>query len=545
MGISGISGLLCTPVLAESLVAASSVDEAGSVGEALSAEVEHQPQFSRVAAPCKLPQKHLENCAIPTFSAIEPATVEPVATDALAADLTSAPSTTAQDIAESPVVSAIVVDSIEDSGHHSPTADPPARPVEAAPDMPSSEMSLSEMPLSEMPLSEMPSSDMSSPDMPLSMAIVPQTTMSQPAFSANLTSFSPNGMITADPAQSERDYWPATSAHHSPVASLDSPLQRQPISQANPAPDTLAPNALAAQIPKADERHPDALQTQVPEAEFSEADALDTELGSLRVRQLRSREDEELGILRLLQTTPVPKSKPKSPIAFLTGRLGYFSSENIFRSNVRLSEQVYQSGLTFYLFPRLSEDTSLYAIAETNLARYENFPSVNYNEIEFQFGIRQRIAPRTFAQIGWQHQRLYAPGYREQLFGVNAIDTLISHRSILNDQMWLDSFYQARLGFAQPSSASRFRQTFTLSLNYGITQDLRTSLLYQLDFDDYTQTARYDTYQQVLGVVSYKVTPESRISLFGGTRFGRSSIAGVNLNDTFYGAGLNVSLPLF
>ena len=85
----------------------------------------------------------------------------------------------------------------------------------------------------------------------------------------------------------------------------------------------------------------------------------------------------------------------------------------------------------------------------------------------------------------------------------------------------------------------------TLSLNYGVTRDLRTSLLYQLDFDDYTQVSRFDTYQQVLGVISYDLTPESRVSLFGGTRFGRSSTRGVNLNDTFYGAGLNVSVPLF
>ncbi|MEL6777741.1 MAG: hypothetical protein AAFO06_10835, partial [Cyanobacteria bacterium J06597_16] len=131
------------------------------------------------------------------------------------------------------------------------------------------------------------------------------------------------------------------------------------------------------------------------------------------------------------------------------------------------------------------------------------------------------------------------------LFSVSYIDTLISHRSILNSKTWLDSFYQARLGFADPDTASRFRQTFSLSFNHSINQDLRTSLLYQLDFDDYTQVSRYDTYQQLLGIVSYRITPESRISVFGGTRFGRSSSPGVNLDDTFYGAGLNVSVPLF
>lgn len=276
-----------------------------------------------------------------------------------------------------------------------------------------------------------------------------------------------------------------------------------------------------------------------------EDDVLDDELGTLRLIQLRSRDNEELGILRLLQTAQAPPPLPKPPIAFLGGRLGFLDTENAFRSTPQLEDQIYQSGLTFFVFPRISDNTSLFAIAETNLARYSNFDSVNYNEVEVQAGIRQRLLPRTFAQIGWRNQKLYSPGYRERLFSVHYIDTLISHRSIINKKTWLDSFYQMRLGFADPQSASRLRQTFTLSLNYGISRNFRTSLLYQLDFDDYTQVSRFDTYQQVLGVISYNLTPESRVSLFGGTRFGRSSTRGVNLNDTFYGAGLNVSVPLF
>ncbi len=272
---------------------------------------------------------------------------------------------------------------------------------------------------------------------------------------------------------------------------------------------------------------------------------LDEELGDLRVRQLRSREAEELGILRLLQTAQVAPARPKPPTAFLAARIGYLGSENPFRNRSGLSDQIYQSGLAFYLFPRLSNDTNLYAIADAGLIRYESFPSINYNEVELQFGIRQRLLPRTYAQIGWRNQRLFSPGDRENLFTANTIDTLISHRLLFNPRLWLDSFYQARIGFTNPSAASRFCQTLTLSVNYSLARNLRTGLLYQLDFDDYTQIPRYDTYQQVLGVISYNVTPESRLSLFGGTRFGRSSATGINLSDTFYGAGLNVSIPLF
>ena len=286
-------------------------------------------------------------------------------------------------------------------------------------------------------------------------------------------------------------------------------------------------------------------QVQIREDSGQRDRQLDEELGILQVKPVRSRDTEELGILQLLQTAQARAPQPTPPIAFLTVRTGYFSSENIFRSDPSLSEEVYQTGLSFYLSPRLSDRTSLYVIAETNVVRYEKLSRVSYNDLGIQVGLRQRLFPRTFVQVGWRNQQLYSRGYRDKLFNINAIDALISHRSILSNKIWLDSFYQARWGFTSPSTGSRFRQTLTLSLNYGVTRNLRGSLIYQLDFDDYTQVPRFDTYHQLLGVVSYNVNETSRVSLFGGTRFGRSSVSEVSLEDTFYGAGLNVSLPLF
>ncbi|EDX85289.1 hypothetical protein S7335_2988 [Synechococcus sp. PCC 7335] len=270
---------------------------------------------------------------------------------------------------------------------------------------------------------------------------------------------------------------------------------------------------------------------------------LDDDLGTLRLQQTRSREDEDLGVLRLLQTTqaPPPPPNPKLPIAFLGGRLGFLNTDNAFRTETAIEEQIYQSGLTLYLFPRLSENTNLYAIAGTSLARYE----IDYNEVEVQAGIRHRLFRRTFVQVGWRNQKLYTPGYRERLLGVNYLDAMVSHRRILSKRAWVDGFYQLRLGFADPANASRLRQTLISSVNYAPTPNLRTSLLYQLEFDDYLQIDRFDISHQFLGVISYNITPESRLSLFGGTRLGNSSAPRVNLDDIFYGAGLNVNIPLF
>lgn len=320
--------------------------------------------------------------------------------------------------------------------------------------------------------------------------------------------------------------------------------------------DVAAGRTTIAQVPDFVDALPGGKISQVRNPAANQPDG---ELGDLRLQLKRSRPIEELGILRLMQTAQAPPPPPKQPTAFISGRLGFFDTDNVFRSaRMRLDDQIYQAGLGAYFFPELSKNTNLYAIAETSLARYEKNPTfrdqtINYNQVELQLGLRQRLADRTYAQLGWRNQQLYSPGYREKVFGANYIDAQVNHRSILNSKTWLDGFYEVELGFAQSKrgsednrdAASRLRQTLTLSLNYAATKDLRTSLIYQLDLDDYTQTARYDTYQQVLGVISYNLTPESRLSLFGGTRFGRSSNANVNLDDTFYGTGLNVVVPFF
>ena len=294
----------------------------------------------------------------------------------------------------------------------------------------------------------------------------------------------------------------------------------------------------------------------------------DEELGRLRLRLERSlsEEDEDLGILRIIQTAQAPPKPPKPPTAFLSGRLGFFDTDNAFRISQRagndqtIDSQIYQSGLSFLFFPQLSEKTSLYAIAETNVARYsdsevilldsngmERSPRIhpNYNEVEVQLGLRQKLFSRTYAQLGWRHQILFGEGYEKRRFSADYIDARLSHRAVLNSRTWLDGIYQARIGLTNSKTSDRFRQTLTVSLNHAFTKDLRASLLYQLDLADYTRSPRFDTYQQVFGTVSYNLTPESRISLFAGTRFGNSTKDDIILDDTFYGASLNVTVPLF
>ena len=125
------------------------------------------------------------------------------------------------------------------------------------------------------------------------------------------------------------------------------------------------------------------------------------------------------------------------------------------------------------------------------------------------------------------------------------MELLLSRRDILNNRTWLDSYYQARLSNSDPKVFSRFTQIVTGSLNYGFDPETRVSLLYQLFLDDYTEVPRHDTYHQILAQVSHDLSNTTRISLFTGVRFGRSSLSIIDFDDTIYGATINVNLPLF
>lgn len=322
-------------------------------------------------------------------------------------------------------------------------------------------------------------------------------------------------------------------------------FERMDLATQQPAPVQTAQRLEETNVETSEDAN-DANNTKETPSSSDSPERLDDELGTIRAKPIRR---DDLGILRLLQTN-APPPPPRRPIGFLSGRLSYINSENALRLDNRLSENIYQSGLAFRAYPSLSKDTSLYAISEASLGRFERNDSRGYNEIEFQVGIRQKVLPRTYAQLGLRNQRFFSRDFGRQILGINYIDTSLSHRSVLDSKTWLDSFYQARLGFADSERSSRFRQTFTLSLNHAISREFRTNILYQLALEDYTQISRYDISHQFIGTLSYRVTPESRITLFGGTRFGNSSGSDpvtsiINLDDTFYGAEVSVNVPLF
>ncbi|MEM8614602.1 MAG: hypothetical protein AAGF93_21500 [Cyanobacteria bacterium P01_H01_bin.105] len=318
------------------------------------------------------------------------------------------------------------------------------------------------------------------------------------------------------------------------------------------------PSARLFQIPIDDEKNRDISldmeeedeepqQEQQTETNDTEHE-IDDELGILRVRSQPVGIDSELGILRIRPTEDVPLEVEPEPTrqttVFLTGRANVFGGNNLFRTPNPIDDRIYQTGVGVFAFPSIASGTNLLLSAEANIARYEDLSVVDYNEIQFQAGIRQRLSRNSYGQINWRHQDLSSPG-SESFFTANYVELLLSRRDILNNHTWLDSYYQARLSISDPKAFSRFTQIATGSLNYGFDAQTRVSLLYQLFIDDYTEISRHDTYHQVLAQVSHDLSDTTRLSLFTGFRFGRSSLSSVSFDDTIYGASVNVSLPLF
>ena len=275
---------------------------------------------------------------------------------------------------------------------------------------------------------------------------------------------------------------------------------------------------------------------------------IDDELGILRVRSQPVGLDSELGRLRILPIEELPVEVEPEPTrqtsVFLTGRANVYGGNNLFRTPNPIDDRIYQTGIGVFAFPRLTDKTNLILSAEANVARYEDLSVVDYDELQFQAGIRQRLGSRSYGQINWRYQDLSTPG-SDSFFKANYVELLLSRRDILNNRTWLDLYYQARLSSSDPEEFSRFSQIATGSLNYGFNPKTRASLLYQLFLDDYTEVSRYDTYHQVLGQLSHDLSSTTRLSLFTGFRFGRSSRSDVNFDDTIYGASININLPLF
>ncbi|WP_020479976.1 transporter [Nodosilinea nodulosa] len=282
----------------------------------------------------------------------------------------------------------------------------------------------------------------------------------------------------------------------------------------------------------------------------------DPELGVIQVRSLL--EDNDLGILRIRQQPQLPMqaARPPAKIGFFSARLAIASSDNILLAvndvGGLTGDTFLRPSIAFGVYPALGPQTALIATADLGLQRYGAQSNLNYDDLRFRVGLRQGLTPRSYGQLIFTYQELYRPGAnRARFFKNTALGLTLGRRDPITPKLAFDSYYLVQFNGAQSTNGattvdfSRLFQSAGGYLGYDITPRVQLGLSYQLNLIDYTAQTRYDTFHQVLGQVVYRLSPNLRLNVYGGFSFGRSSEPRVRFDDTFFGATIDATIPLF
>jgi hypothetical protein len=253
--------------------------------------------------------------------------------------------------------------------------------------------------------------------------------------------------------------------------------------------------------------------------------------------------DPELGKLRLRELPPPPS--PSKSSVYLLGGAGYFRSDNIFSGVDPIDDGLFRSGLTILAAPSLGEQTTLFASVGGNIIRYGKESEYDYNELDFNVAVRQRIGQRSYGELGWRNRQLFSQSGGDRFLDDHSFYLELGRRDSLAQKLSLDTFYQVRLSLANPSDRSQVINYLGASLGYDATSALRLALDYQFVLADFTQQDRLDQYHQLLARFTYDLSPNVRTYLYGGRSFGQSSDSEIDFDGFVFGAGVNFNLTLF
>ncbi len=254
-------------------------------------------------------------------------------------------------------------------------------------------------------------------------------------------------------------------------------------------------------------------------------------------------EDPELGNLRLreLETPPAPSK----PAVYLLGGVSYLRSNNVFSDIQPVDDGFVRGGLTLLANPSLGPQTSLFASVGGNLIRYSSQSQFDYNELRLNLGIRQELSPRTYGEVGWINRQLFDQESGDRFLNDHSLYLELGRRDSLAKQLSLDTYYQFRFSFADPTNRSQVINSVGASLAYNLSASLQVALDYQFALADFTEQNRQDQYHQLIARLTYTISPNSRLYLFGGRSFGNSSDPTIDFNGFIFGAGVDFNLTLF
>lgn len=275
---------------------------------------------------------------------------------------------------------------------------------------------------------------------------------------------------------------------------------------------------------------------------------LDPELGDIRLRPdgaFNDTVDPELGELQLREFENLTRPR-RPPSVYLIGRADYFRSNNIFLDVLdSVDDQLFGFGISVLAVPDLSPRTRLIASVGANLYRYTTLDELNYNNFDLRLGIQQTLLRNTYAELLWRNQQFFNVDGGDRFLNDNSLRFTLSRRDVITPRLKLDSYYQFRASFADPSDRSRIANIVGASLDYDVLRSLSIGLNYQFQWTHFTQRERDDAYHEITLQLSYDLNRYSRINLYGGFSFGRSSNLTSDLNSSILGIVFDTYLSLF
>lgn len=261
--------------------------------------------------------------------------------------------------------------------------------------------------------------------------------------------------------------------------------------------------------------------------------------------------DTELGCLRL--QVPTPAAAPRQPVLYLLTRLDYFRSDNIFSSAVDpIGDNLFRPGLTLFATPYLGQGFYLVGSVNGNLVRYTDQFPFNYDDLLVRAGIYKVLSPNMSGEIGWSFQQLFIASddllglsRGTRFLGDHAFRIDLNRRDQLSKKLSLNSYYQFRLGFADPADRSRVNNSLILSLNYDLQPNLQAGVDYLFSLSNFTQVKRQDLYNQISARLTYTPIQNTQLNIYAGYSFGGSTENNINFDGFVFGASLNFSWALF
>lgn len=298
-------------------------------------------------------------------------------------------------------------------------------------------------------------------------------------------------------------------------------------------------------VNEADAPEAEELDSEAFEFDEDELEGIDAEPTEATVEE-ESLGDPDLGILRLRER---PLAQQKSPVTvpvFLVGNVGYVGNGNTLADvDDPVNDRLFRSGLSLIASPRLSKRTTVITSVQGNLYRYDELSRLNYNEVRVQASLRQVITRRVYGDLGWTHRQLFLQDDGDRFLHENAAFASLTRRDPLTKNTSLTSFYNLRASFADPETSSRLRNTLGLSLRHDLTPALQASLTGRATLTNFTQQSRQDFYTQALAQLSYRISKNFRLSLFGSLTRGNSSNRQVDFDNSTLGVSLSGNVKLF